>query len=253
MRGFILAAGLGTRLRPLTDHMPKPLVPIGGEALVVRAIRQFVAAGVGEIAVNLFHKGDQIAAAIGDGGRLGARITWLFESPVILGTGGGVAQARAFLRGGGPSFLLANGDVWHGFDLTALIAQQDAGAVATLALHCAPHRPELHTVFVRGEGRRCEVAHIGGRPHEAPADRALIYTGVGVYSTDILAILPAAGPACLVRDGLIPALAAGRRVAGALPAGAWFDCGTRGEVMRACAHALRERAAAIAARSGAAT
>lgn len=244
MRGFILAAGLGTRLRPLTDVLPKPLVPIAGEPLVERAVRQLVAAQVDDIAINLFHLGEQIAERLGDGRRLGARITWFREAPAVLGTGGGLKNAEAFLRGGGDSFVLVNGDVWHDFDLAALRAAHRPAALATLAVCRVPHRPELHSVAVRQTAPgRGEVAHIRGRPAVAPSDFNVIYSGVGVYATRLLERIPAGGPACLVQDGLIPAMAAGESVEWFEPPGAWFDCGTRAEVLRASAYALRARSA----------
>lgn len=243
MRGFILAAGLGTRLRPLTDVLPKPLVPIAGQPLVERAVRQLVAAGVSEIAINLFHLGDRIADYLGDGRHLGAQITWFREGPEVLGTGGGLKNAETFLRGAGDAFLLVNGDVWSNFDLGALVASHRPDALATLAVCRIAHRPELHTVSVRQDGPgQGTVAHIRGRPTETSSDFKVIYSGVGVYATRILDRLPPSGPACLVQDALIPGLAAGEAVRWIEPAGAWFDCGTRGEVLRASAFALRERA-----------
>lgn len=243
MRGFILAAGLGTRLRPLTDVLPKPLVPVAGEPLIVRAVRQLVDAGVTEIAINLFHLGDQIADRLGDGSAWGARLSYFREGPEVLGTGGGLKNAEAFLRGGGDAFLLVNGDVWHSFDLGRLVKAHLAGSLATIAVHRAPHRPELHTVAVRQDGPAGgTVSHIRGKPAETPSDFNVIYSGVGVYSTRILDGLPASGPSCLVQDGMLPAMAACAQVRWLEPAGAWFDCGTRAEVLRASAYALRLRA-----------
>lgn len=243
MRGFILAAGLGTRLRPLTDVLPKPLVPVAGQPLVERAVQQLVAAGVIEIAVNLFHLGDQIAAHLGDGSHWGAKISYFLEGPGVLGTGGGLKNAETFLRGAGEAFLLVNGDVWHSFDLTQVREAHSPTSLATLAVHRAPHRPELHTVAVRQDGDRCgTVAHIRGKPAVFASDFNVIYSGVGIYSTRILDELPSDGPACLVQDGMLPAMAAGAQVRWLEPAGAWFDCGTRAEVLRASAYALRQRA-----------
>lgn len=243
MRGFILAAGLGTRLRPLTDHTPKPLVPVAGVPLVERAVLQLRDAGVTEIGVNLFHLGQQIADYLGNGDRYGVKLQFFFEGPEILGTGGGLKNAEAFLRGGGDRFVLANGDVWHDFDLRALLQAHRPAALATLLVHRAPHRPELHSVHVcqdaPGTGT---VAHIRGKPREVPSDFAVIYTGIGVYATRLLDRLPAGRPACLVQDGMLPALAEGDVVRWVEPSGAWFDCGTRAELLRASLYALRRRA-----------
>ncbi|MBM4342478.1 MAG: nucleotidyltransferase family protein [Deltaproteobacteria bacterium] len=251
MRGFVLAAGLGTRLRPLTDVLPKPLVPVAGVPLLQRAIGQLAAAGVRQVGVNTFHLGEQVAQFVQDGAHLGVRATVFAEAPAILGTGGGLKNAEAYLRDGGDAFLLANGDVWHDFDLRALVAAHRPDALATLAVCRAPRRPELHQVFIRGAGgNRGEVAHIRGAPAQAPSDGAVIYSGVGVYSTRLLELLPGGGvEACLVRQGLVPGLAQGMRVDTVELPGAWFDCGTRAEVLRASAYALRGRAAAQAARA----
>lgn len=248
MRGFILAAGLGTRLRPFTDSTPKPLVEIGGEPLIERAIAQLVAAGVREIGINVFHLGEQIIQRIGDGSRLGARITFFDERPEVLGTGGGLKNAEPFLRGGASGqFLLANADVWHDFDLRGVVAAHSPSDLATLAVHRTPRRPELHTVScaIEGPGRgrsAGRIVQLAGKPHSIlPGDFTAIYTGVAVYSTRLLDWLPAGKVSGLVSHGLIPAMERGERVAWVEPEGAWFDCGTHAEVLRASAHALKQR------------
>ena len=247
MRGFILAAGLGTRLRPLTDTLPKPLVPIAGEPLLVRTIRQLAAAGIDDIGVNLFHLADSIRDRLGDGSRLGVRLTWFDERPAVLGTGGGLKNAETFLRGGDGTFVLCNADVWHGFDLRSILASHREGSLATMAVHRTPRRPELHTVSCLRDGR---IAHIGGRPSPAPAgDFTAIYTGVAVYDTRLLDWLPTGKVSGLVSHGLLPAMEHGESVRWVEPEGVWFDCGTHAEVLRACAHALRERAAKASIRA----
>lgn len=243
MRGFVLAAGLGTRLRPLTNTLPKPLVPVGGVPLLERALRQMAVAGVTEVAVNAFHLAEQIVDFVGDGSRFGLRATVLVEGPQVLGTGGGLRNAKAFLQAGGDAFVLANGDVWHDFDLEALQRTWQPGSVGTLAMAQEPRRPALHTVQCEGTAAPGATGRIGrvGKAHSGQdGDFAGIYSGVAVLSTALLDLLPD-GESTLVEHGFWPAMAAGQRLHWWLPGGSWFDCGTHAEVLRASAHALRWR------------
>jgi NDP-sugar pyrophosphorylase family protein len=248
MRGFILAAGLGTRLRPWTDRVPKPLVEIGGEPLIERAVRQLAKAGVRDIGVNLFHLGEQIRDRMGDGRQLGVRLTWFDERPEILGTGGGLKNAETFLRGGtAGAFLLVNGDVWHDFDLSGVIASHQPGSLATLAMHRTARRPELHTVGCTKDGVDVgRIVHIGGKPAPQPHDFMAIYTGIAVYGVQMLDWLPARVQSGLVSHGLLPAMQAGVEVRWVEPQGAWYDCGTPSEVLRASHYALSQRSGSLA-------
>lgn len=109
MRAMILAAGRGERLRPLTERIPKPLIEVGGKPLVVHHIEALAAAGFRELVINQGHLGEQLPAALGDGGRWGVNIHWSVEKPEPLETGGGIFQALPLL-GAGP-FLAVNGDI----------------------------------------------------------------------------------------------------------------------------------------------
>src|SRR5262249_15603361 len=95
-KAMVLAAGLGTRLRPITDTIPKPLVEIDGRPMIEYPLRMLAAAGVREVVVNLHHLGDAIRAALGDGARYRVRIHYSPEDP-ILDTGGAIARARRLL------------------------------------------------------------------------------------------------------------------------------------------------------------
>ncbi len=243
MRGFILAAGLGTRLRPLTERLPKPLVPVAGVPLVLRALLQMRDAGVDEIGINLFHLGHLIQEFLGDGRRYGVALTYFDEQPTVLGTGGGLKNAEGFLRDGGDRFVLANADVWHDFDLSAILQGHAARALATMVVHRCDHRPELHNVGCwRDDLRSGQVVHIAGKPRpEAVAEFLGIYTGVAVYSTRLLDWLPAAKVSGLVSHGLLPAMEQGEMVRFLEPDGHWFDCGTHAELLRASHFALKSR------------
>ena len=251
MRGFVLAAGFGTRLRPLTDLLPKPMVVVGEVPLVERAVRQLAAAGVTEIGINLFHKPEVIQRHLGDGSRLGVQLTWFDERELLpgeppgrrspLGTGGGLKNAEAFLKGGGDAFVLVNGDAWHGFSIEDLIANHSADRQATLAVHRDRRRPELHLIEC---GDNQAIAGISARPPMSVEELPLhdggfraIYTGVAVYSSQLLERLPAGKVSGLVTHAIAPALRRGERLCWAEPEGLWVDCGTIDEVLRADVYA----------------
>ena len=109
MKAMILAAGRGERMRPLTDHTPKPLLEAGGKPLIAWHLEALAAAGFREVVINHAHLGAMIEQAIGDGSRWGLRLAWSPENPA-LETAGGIARALPWL-GPGP-FLVVNGDVF---------------------------------------------------------------------------------------------------------------------------------------------
>jgi MurNAc alpha-1-phosphate uridylyltransferase len=110
MRAMILAAGRGERLRPLTDSLPKPLVPVAGKPLIEYHLEALAQAGFREIVINQGHLGDLLKERVGKGGRWGVNIHWSDEQPEALETGGGIFKALPLL-GKGP-FLVVNGDIW---------------------------------------------------------------------------------------------------------------------------------------------
>lgn len=109
-RALLLAAGRGERMRPLTDTMPKPLLPVGGKPLIVWHLEKLAAAGVREVAINTSWRGDALRAALGDGAAYGVAIRWFDEGPEPLETAGGIRNAVALF--GGEPFAVVNGDVW---------------------------------------------------------------------------------------------------------------------------------------------
>lgn len=109
MKAMILAAGLGKRMRPLTDHCPKPLLPVAGKPLIVHHLERLRSAGIQDVVINVSYRAEQIIEALGDGDTYGLRIHWSRETSP-LETGGGIQQALPLL--GETPFLLINGDVW---------------------------------------------------------------------------------------------------------------------------------------------
>ncbi|HPE72724.1 MAG TPA: sugar phosphate nucleotidyltransferase, partial [Candidatus Competibacter sp.] len=93
MKAMILAAGRGERMRPLTDHTPKPLLPVAGQPLIVHQMTALRAAGITELVINTGHLGVQLTSVLGDGGIWGLRIVYSPEPPDALETGGGIFQA----------------------------------------------------------------------------------------------------------------------------------------------------------------
>ena len=124
MKAMILAAGLGTRMRPLTLHTPKPLLQAGGKPLIGWHLDALRKAGITEVVINCAWLAEKLIAALGQGEDYGVRIQWSLESEP-LETAGGIIQALPWL--GTEPFILINGDVWTAFDLGALRHQAESG------------------------------------------------------------------------------------------------------------------------------
>ncbi|MDD9893195.1 MAG: nucleotidyltransferase family protein [Gammaproteobacteria bacterium] len=126
MKAMILAAGLGTRMRPLTDHTPKPMLKVAGKPLIQYQVERLVAAGVHQIVINHAYLGEQIETFLGDGTQFHCSITYSAEAEP-LETGGGIFKALPLL--GDDPFLLVNGDVWTDFDYAQLQPSKEANLV----------------------------------------------------------------------------------------------------------------------------
>lgn len=205
---MILAAGRGERMRPLTDHTPKPLLPVGGKPLIMWHIERLAAAGICDLVINHAHLGQQIEVALGDGAAWGVRIRYSEEGEGhALNTGGGIYHALPLL--GGAPFLVLNADVWCDVDLAGL--ELPPGSLAHLAMIANPdHHPE-------GDFRLSDgLLHTDGLPR-------LTFSGIGVYSRDLFA------PCCAGSFPLAPLLRQAMRkgrVSGEYHRGHWMDVGT---------------------------
>ncbi|OGR08443.1 MAG: hypothetical protein A3K23_01055 [Desulfobacca sp. RBG_16_58_9] len=219
MKAAVLAAGVGTRLRPLTDVCPKPLLPVLNRPLLGVVLAQLEAAGCFQVAVNTHHLADQVHDF------LGAQ-PWSFlisvnHEPEILGTGGGLRQLGEILREG--PFLAVNADILTDLDLAEVYRAHRPGAVSTLVLHDCP---AYNHVWVAG-GR---VVSIGAPPPGAAThekhEKPLAYTGVQVVDRKMLAYIPLQGSCGLVQ-AWGEAMAAGERLAYLTVSGHfWQDLGT---------------------------
>jgi MurNAc alpha-1-phosphate uridylyltransferase len=214
MQAMILAAGRGERMRPLTDTLPKPLLPAGGKPLIAWHIERLVAAGMADIVINHAWLGARLEAALGDGSRYGARIRYSREGSA-LETAGGIANALPLL--GEQPFLVINGDVWCDWDpaaATAMARQIDGRSIlAWLLLVQNPDHHPTGDFHLTDDGA---LAQDGGA--------RLTFSGIGIYHPALFAgIAPGAAArlAPLLRDAI------GRHaVRGQRHAGRWVDVGT---------------------------
>jgi NDP-sugar pyrophosphorylase family protein len=151
MKAMILAAGVGSRLRPLTDDTPKALIEVGGAPMIERVVRRLKAAGVAEIVVNLFHLPDRIVEFLASRQNFGLRMAFTRETE-LLDTGGGLKNAAWFFDDGRP-FFLHNVDVLSEIDLCGLLqCHQETQALATLAVQ---GRPSARRLLFDERGRLC--------------------------------------------------------------------------------------------------
>ncbi|WP_447979546.1 nucleotidyltransferase family protein [Candidatus Nitrospira bockiana] len=221
MRAMILAAGLGTRLRPLTLTTPKPLLPVAGTPLIVWNLLLLRRHGIRQVMINLHHLGHLIEKELGDGSRLGMALTYSPE-PVLLGTGGGLKQAEWFFEG--EPFLVLNGDTLLELDLTHLLRRHaEHDPIATMVVR---EDPEVERWGVLEIDETDRVLRINGRGRQGPgALRRRMFAGVHVVHPRLLHGIPS-GVESSVIDAYVRALAAGETVLSYQMTGYWNDVGT---------------------------
>jgi len=191
---MILAAGLGTRLRPLTDHTPKPLIPVGGVPMLERVARRLIAAGADRLIVNVSHLAETIEAFLAE--RDGFGVEWHVsrEPGAPLETGGALVLAEPLLRRGAP-FFLHNADILTDLPLREMYdAHQRAGALATLAV--MERETKRHLLFDRHGllGRTDAAKGLDLRVRDAAGPVAKVaFGGVHVVSPRMLELLTERG------------------------------------------------------------
>jgi mannose-1-phosphate guanylyltransferase len=229
LRALVLSAGLGTRLRPLTDATPKPLLPVAGRPVLAHTLAQLAAAGCEAVAINLHHQGEEIRRRLG-GEFAGMPLTYSVE-PELLGTLGALYPLRGFFAPA-EEILLVNGDSLCAWPFRRLLRehrrQREAGAAATLLLALRPDPAEFGGgVGVDREGRvlslrRGDPASTG---EEGGIVRRLVFAGAHALEPALLARV-GPGPADIVRDLYVPLLAEGGYIASLATARRWHDLGT---------------------------
>jgi NDP-sugar pyrophosphorylase family protein len=223
---MVLAAGLGTRMRPLSDLLAKPALPVLDRPLIHHTLLLLARHGIRDVVVNTHHLPQTIRRVVGSGRRFGLRVRYSHE-PRILGSGGGPRLVRAFF--GSEPALLVNGDCLFDLDLTRLLRRHRAsGALATLALRRNPD-PRRYPPVVTGRGGW--IRSIRGLPRPARGSASL-FTGVQILDPALLATLPR-GPSDIVADLYAPLLARGGRLLGVRLREPWFDLGSPAFYLRA--------------------
>lgn len=207
MKAMVLAAGRGERMRPLTDHTPKPLLRVGGKPLVAHHLEALAAAGCREVVMNCSWLADRLRAELGDGQAWGVSIEYSAEPWPPLDTGGGIFQALPLL-GPGP-FLLLNGDVWC--DVSPASLELPVGMLGHLLLVPNPaHNPQGDFGLVDGRV-------------EPGASPRLTYGGMAVLTPELF---EGCRPGRFPLAPILASAARQGRISGMLHGGAWVDVGT---------------------------
>ena len=220
MHAMILCAGLGTRLRPLTDERPKPLIPLNDRPLASHAIDVLAAAGVRHLVANAHHLAEQIDPGLRPWAEASGMSLRVLTESCLFGTGGGIRNALPHLAS---EFVVFNGDVFAVPDLGRAIAVHRATeARITLIVRDDRDARKLGAIEVTDDHRVVRILGEGPVPTEAV--HTCMFTGVYVVSAALADDLPIAG--CVVRHTLRRLMARGERVSAIVDGGPWFDLGT---------------------------
>ncbi|MDD4005413.1 MAG: nucleotidyltransferase family protein [Elusimicrobiaceae bacterium] len=241
MKAMVLAAGTGTRLRPLTDMTPKPLIDIGGATMLEIVLARLKNAGVAEVIINTHHLAEQITDYLAAKNNFGLRVA-ISHEPELLDTGGGLKKAGWFFDDG-KHFFLHNADILSTTDLNFLLSRHnDTGALATLAV---ADRPSTRRFIFDGRGRLCGHSAPGATrwAPDKPRDtaRTLAFNGIHVISPRIFRLMSETG-AFSINDVYLRLAAAGETIAMAdCSRFDWLDIGKPDSL---------EKARALAAQNG---
>jgi mannose-1-phosphate guanylyltransferase len=249
MKAMVLCAGFGTRLRPLTDKIPKPLVPLCGLPLLRYNFALLQGAGVEEIVVNTHHLGAEMEKGARElAAELGLLLHVSREEKQILGTGGGVRRAQALLGSG--TFFVLNGDMLFDVDLqAALAAHRSAGALATMVLAPYPKGASYGAVEVDAAFNVRRIAGRGAAPE--PGLTKMHFTGVHVLEPALLDRLPPEGESDINRVAYVRLIHDGAKVHGYLQHGYWGDLGAPRSLLRANLDMLQGKVPLVRFRPGA--
>lgn len=225
MKAIVLAAGLGTRLRPVTDFIPKPLVPILNQPLLDIALKQLQSAGFHSFAVNAFHLADAVVEFGEKRRSLGLDLTVMRETPEILGTGGPLSALSGWI--GKSSFVVYNGDILSEIDFSALSKAHQASPKNLVTMAVRPgHNGHDRAVWVKRSGDgRLQVFAISKAKPDIPDVAPYTFACAYVADATLLHLIPNQGPSDII-DAFSAALKQSSFIEALVFDGYWADVGT---------------------------
>jgi mannose-1-phosphate guanylyltransferase len=234
MKAMVLAAGQGTRLRPLTDARPKALVPVRGRPMIEYSLLLLRHYGISDIVINLHHHGEQIETRLGDGSHLGLQISYSIE-PELLDTGGGLLKAKPFLQN--DTFIVINTDVLIDLHLDQLLKfHKEQKAAATLVLRPDRDADQYGSMDMDEDGRICRFLETSKPVHSHGPIRKLMFTGVQVLEPKVFDYMDTAMTAhkfSTTRETYPRMLSDGQPLYGFCFDGFWQDLGTAERIQEA--------------------
>jgi NDP-sugar pyrophosphorylase family protein len=227
VQAMLLAAGLGTRLQPLTDLRPKPIVPVANRPLAAFAMEHLARSGVHSIVANTHPRPDEVETALKAACPRGVELRFSREA-TLLGTGGGLRRAHCSFDDSRASVIVMNGDTLFAPDLRHAYAEHLArGAVATMILRRTPHPERFGAIGIDEKGW---VRSLLGVPSDGRVREALMFTGVHILSPEAFSAMPESG--CIIRTAYRQWVDAGAPVLGIVDESPWADLGTVSEYHR---------------------
>ena len=242
---MILAAGLGTRMHPLTTHIAKPALPIVDEPIILGLVRALATQGIERIVINTHAHAESVRTALRDP----PATVFFSHEPVLRGSGGGIQAARDWLDTGEP-FLVVNGDMRVELDLPTLLrVHREAGCAATVLLRDDPRGETYGTLGYDHEARICRITTLAERSGEQGNG---LFAGVHVFEPDIFARMPSRTTFDIVQDVYVPMVREGVPIGAALqPGGArWSPLGTPAEFLEENLRVLHERGGGVQVEGG---
>lgn len=216
---LVLAGGKGTRLKPITEEIPKPMMPVHGKPILQHTLDLFKKYGITKILIAIGYKGDQIREYFGDGTRFGVEITYI-EEKEPLGTAGCLRLAQPYIK---ETFVMCNGDELKEIDLADLyLFHKDNEAVATIALTTVEDPSAFGVVDMKGN----KIMKFVEKPKKEEAPSNLINSGLYIIEPEVLRFMPENQEKVSIEKDVFPKIAQAERLFGYPFSGQWFTTDT---------------------------